>query len=90
MQLETLRVTWKMVTRAGYGRTKKTYCRYVAENSNHKHKLRTVHGTKLFDILEKTVVSHKPLSSNRFGQLVFIDAAYLKGKLIFITNFRTF
>jgi hypothetical protein len=79
-----------MVTRAGYGRTKKTYCRYVAENSRHKHKLKTVEGTVLFDILEKTVVSHNPLSSNRFQNLVFIDAAYLKGKLIFITNFRTF
>jgi len=81
---ETLRVTWKFIRRVGYGRTPETYCSYLAENENHKHKLRTVEGTKLFDILAKTIVS----KTNRYDYMVFIDGMYHKDKLIYVTNFR--
>jgi len=84
MDRETLRVTWKFIRRVGYGRTPETYCTYVAENENHKHKLRTVEGTKLFEILEKTIVS----KTDRYEFKVFVDGMYYKNKLLFITNPR--
>jgi hypothetical protein len=85
MVQETLRVTWKLIRREGYGRTKQTYCTYIAENKNHKHKLKTLEGSKLFEILEKTIVS----DNDRYSSLsVFIDAYYVKKRLIYITNFR--
>jgi len=84
MDRETLRVTWKFIRRVGYGRTPETYCTYIAENENHKHKLRTVEGTKLFEILEKTIVS----KTDRYEFKVFVDGMYYKNKLLFITNPR--
>ncbi len=85
MVQETLRVTWKLIRRAGYGRTKQTYCTYIAENKKHKHKLKTLEDSKLFKILEKTIVSN----NDRYSSCsVFIDAYYVKNKLVYITNFR--
>lgn len=81
---ETLKVTWKLVRRAGYGRTKEGYCTYVAENKKHKHRLKTLEGSKLYKILEKTIVSE----NERYEKSVLIDAYYVRNKLVYITNFR--
>lgn len=77
-----------MIRRAGYGRTKHTYCNYVAENQNHKHKLKTVEGTTLFDILAKTVIQHNPDKNDRFDKIVFLDAVYHNNRLLYIKNPR--
>lgn len=84
MDKETLRITQKLIRRAGYGRTPKSYCTYVAENEKRKHKLKTVEGTKLYEILENTIVS----KNNRYDVRVFIDGMYHNDKLIFVTNPR--
>jgi hypothetical protein len=86
MEHETLQVTWKIIRRTGYvcSRTKETYCSYITENKNHKHKLKTVEGTKLFDILASTVVS----KLDKYEFKVYVDGVYHKGKLLYVTNFR--
>jgi len=84
MERETLNVTWKFIRRTGYKstRTPRTYCSYVIENKNHKHKLKTIEGTKLFDILSNTRIS-------KIGEYdVLVDGIYQSGKLIYVTNFR--
>jgi hypothetical protein len=81
---DTLKVTWKFIRRKGYGRTPATYCSYVAENERHKHKLKTLEGTKLFDLLQNTTISKKP----EYLWSVFVDATYYNNKLISITNPR--
>lgn len=85
MERETLRVTWKIIRRAGHGRTPESYCSYIAENGNRAHRLKTVEGTKLFEILEKTVVSP---NAERYAFKVLLDGMYYKNKLLFVTNFR--
>ncbi len=85
MERETLRVTWKIIRRAGYGRTPSTYCSYIAENEKHSHRLKTVEGTKLFDLLQKYVVSKYV---DRYDVKIYVDAVYHKGKLLYVTNFR--
>lgn len=85
MERETLRVTWKIIRRAGYGRTPSTYCSYIAENEKHSHRLKTVEGTKLFEFLQKYVVSRH---IDRYDVKVYIDGMYHKGKLVYVTNFR--
>jgi len=86
MEREALQVTWKIIRRAGYAcsRTKETYCSYIAENKNRKHKLKTVEGTKLFDILASTVVS----KLDKYEFKVYVDGVYHKGELLYVTNFR--
>lgn len=86
MERETLRVTWKFVRRSGYPstRTPETYCTYIAENKNHKHRLKTIKGTKLFDILSSTTVS----KGNEYEHEVLVDGIYKNGKLIYVSNFR--
>ena len=85
MECETLRVTWKIIRRAGHGRTPETYCSYIAENENRAHRLKTVEGTRLFNILDSTVVSP---NAERYAFKVLIDGMYHHNKLIYITNFR--
>lgn len=84
MERETLRVTWKIIRRAGYGRTPSTYCRYIAENEKHSHKLKTVEGTELFELLQQHVVS-----KHEYGAIkIYIDGVYRNGELQYVTNFR--
>jgi hypothetical protein len=85
MKTETLRVTWKIIRRAGYGKTKKTYCKYIAENTNHKHELRAEENTELFKLLSSTVVSS---NSERYSKLLFVDAEYYGNALVKIKNPR--
>jgi len=87
MERETLRVTWKFIRRSGYKstRTPETYCSYIAENKNHKHKLKTIEGTKLFDILSTTTISK---SNDHYEYEILIDGMYRDGKLLYVTNFR--
>ena len=84
MERETLKVTWKIIRRAGHGRTKHTYCSYIAENEKHQHRLKTVEGTRLFEMLEKTVAS----KSDRYETKVYLDGMYHNGDLVYVTNFR--
>lgn len=86
--IESLQVTWKLIRRAGYGKTKHTYCSYVIENEKHRHKLKTVEGTKLFDLLEKTVITHNPKTKDRFSDKIFVDAVYRNDELLYIKNPR--
>lgn len=72
MKKETLRVTWKIVRRKGHGRTPQSYCNYIIENKNHKHKLKVREGSKLFDILDNTVI-FKREGTNEF---VLVDVLY--------------
>lgn len=83
MTRETLGVTWKIIRKASQGRNINTYCSYVAENENRKHKLRTIEGTKLFFLLENNVIS-----SNHSVTKLYLDGIYRDDKLIYITNFR--
>lgn len=88
---ECLKITWKFIRRADIdrgGRTPETYCSYVAENKNHKHKLKTIEGTKLFDLLQNTVVSHNNLKLDRFDNIIYIDGVYFKNNLLCILNPR--
>lgn len=84
MKLEILQVTWKFIRRKGYGRTPETYCSYIVENKNHKHKLKTVEGTKLFELLQKNTVS----ANEKYENKIVVDGMYQKGKLIYVTNPR--
>lgn len=84
MRRETLKVTWKIIRRKGYGRTPETYCSYIAENENHKHRLRTSGGSKLFEMLQRTVIS-----TGRADNDVLVDGMYRDDELQFVTNFRT-
>ncbi|MFA5366346.1 MAG: hypothetical protein WC333_00285 [Dehalococcoidia bacterium] len=88
MKTLPLKVTWKMIRRAGYGRTKETYCTYIAENGKYKHKLRTEEGTKLFEILATTVISHNPKKILRFSSDVYVDGVYKDGNLMCVKNPR--
>jgi hypothetical protein len=83
MTLEVLKITWKIIRKAGH-RTPDTYCSYIAENENHKHKLKTVEDTKLFELLKNTTIS----ANNEYEKTVVIDGMYYKNKLIYITNPR--
>lgn len=86
MERETLRVTWKFIRRSGYEstRTPETYCSYIIENKKHKHRLKTIEGTKLFNILRNTTVS----KVGNYEHDVLVDGLYRDGKLICVTNFR--
>ncbi|HOG38301.1 MAG TPA: hypothetical protein PLD95_02400 [bacterium] len=86
MRREMLQVTWKIIRRKGNGRTPETYCTYIAENEKYKHKLKTIEGTKLFDLLSTHKISKRP----EFEKKVMIDGMYRGDKLIFITNPRIF
>jgi hypothetical protein len=88
MKTLPLKVTWKMIRRAGYGRTKETYCTYIAENGKYRHKLRTEEGTKLFEILAATVISHNPKKVLRFSSDVYVDGVYKGGNLLYVKNPR--
>lgn len=83
MIIEPLRITWKIIRRAGYGKTKHTYCTYIAENHKHKHRLKTVEGTKLFEMLEHTVICHNPDKMDRFNDVVYVDGVYRNGVLLY-------
>ena len=83
---EVLTVTWKFIRNVGY-RTPEAYCTYIAENENHKHKLKTVEGTKLFEILKNSRLNRK-LTNESSKNIVIIDGMYYKNKLIYITNPR--
>jgi len=74
MRRETLRVTWKFIRRSGYKstRTPFTYCSYIIENENHKHKLKTIEGTKLFNILKETSVSKRIIMNMKCLLMVYI------------------
>ena len=92
MKTETLKVTWKIIRKAngktGRGNTPETYCSYIAENLKHNHNLKTVEGTKLFELLQKTVISHNKLNSDRFTASVVLDGIYHNDKLICVKNPR--
>jgi hypothetical protein len=83
MTLEVLKITWKIIRKAGH-RIPDTYCSYIAENENHKHKLKTVEDTKLFELLKNTTIS----ANEEYEKTVVIDGMYHKNKLIYITNPR--
>ena len=83
MTTEILTVTWKFIRNVGH-RTPEAYCSYIAKNENHKHKLKTIEGTKLFEILKTTTVS----INEKYEKKVVIDGMYHKNKLIYITNPR--
>jgi len=85
MKKEKLRVTWKIKRKKGHGRNINSYCSYIVENENHKHKLKTKKGTKLFNILSNTIIYKKSGTKNE----VFVDGIYdNNGNLLFVLNFR--
>ncbi len=81
---ETLQITWKIIRRSGYKhtRTPRTYCSYIAENKNHKHRLRVFEGTELFDILKNTVISKLP----QYMYSVYVDGIYYNNNLLRVEN----
>jgi hypothetical protein len=85
-KVETLRVVWKIIRRTGYPstRTAETYCDYIVENNNHKHRLKTYERTELFKLLQSTRIS----KDNKFIGSLLVDGIYINGKLISITNPR--
>jgi len=85
METDTLVITWKRVIRKGYGRTPKTYCVFIAQNEEHRHRRRVEEGTELFDILNKTIVSPY---FDRYGKRVLIDGVYYNNSLLKIINPR--
>ena len=85
MNTETLRVTWKYIRWAGQGRTPQSYCTYVVENNNKKHKLKTVEGTKLFELLKNTRIYK---DANQAEHELYVDGVYENGKFLYVTNFR--
>lgn len=84
MNRETLRVTWKIIRKAGQGRNINTYCSYIVQNENRKHRLKTNEGTKLFDILSNTTILKNGGDKN-----VFVDGIYHKDNLKCVVNPRT-
>ena len=83
--IEPLKVTWKIVRRPySYTRTPKAYCTYIAENENHKHRLRAEKGTELFNMLSTTVVSKDP----RYFYSIYVDGVYYNNNLVRVTNPR--
>lgn len=82
MKRETLKVVWKFVRKKGYGRTPETYCSYIVENKNNKHRLRTNLGTKLFELLNDIYISKKGTAE------IQMDGIYMKDKLMYVCNFR--
>jgi len=86
--VEPLKITWKLIRKAGYGKTKHTYCTYIAENEKYKHRLKTIEGTKLFEFLQNTVIPHNPEKINRLNKMILIDGLYKNGKLQYIKNPR--
>jgi hypothetical protein len=57
MKIEKLKVVWKIIRKKGQGKVNKTYCTYIVQNENKKHTLRTYKGTKLFRLLNNTLIS---------------------------------
>ncbi len=88
MQIIPLKITWKLIRRAGYGRTKDTYCTYIAEDKDHKHRLKTIEGTKLFDLLQSIKIGRDKDHPERFEKSVFVDGVYYNNKLLCIKNPR--
>lgn len=84
MKIETLRVTWKYIRWAGQGRTPKTYCHYVIENDNHKHKLKVFEKSALFKLLHETRIYKDPNQ----GYQLLVDGIYKDGRLLYIQNHR--
>lgn len=82
MKRETLKVTWKIVRRKGYGRTPETYCSYIVENKNRKHRLRTNIGTGLFELLNNTHISESGTAE------IQMDGMYIGDKLMYVCDFR--
>ena len=85
-KVETLKVVRKFIRRKGYPstRTPETYCDYIVENENHKHRLRTYERTDLFKLLQSTRIS----KDDKFMWSLIVDGTYVKGKLISISNPR--
>ena len=83
MTPEVLKITWKAMRKVGH-RTPDAYCSYISENENHKHKLKTVEDTKLFELLKNTTIS----ANEEYEKTVVVDGMYYKNKLIYITNPR--
>jgi len=81
-KIETLKVTWKIIRRKGYGRTPMTYCTYVVENEKHKHRMRTYEGSELFKLLETTTISKNP----KYSHSVYVDGTFCGDKLISVSN----
>jgi len=85
MKKEKLRIIWKIIRRKGHGRTPESYCNYIAENENHKHRLKTRDESKLFEILDNTVIYERDGTNHE----VFIDGIYDdNNNLLYVTNFR--
>jgi hypothetical protein len=85
MKQEILRITWKYIRWAGQGRTPTSYCTYIAENDNHKHRLKTKEGTKLFELLKETrIFKNRDQSEHE----LLVDGVYDGKKLLYVTNFR--
>lgn len=83
---ETLRVTWKIIRRPyKCCRTPKTYCSYIIENENHKHKKSVYEDSELFKLLATTRV-HKNL--DEVDESIYVDCTYVDDKLMSISNPR--
>lgn len=83
MKIETLKVTKKIIRKAGYGRLKKTYFEYIIENNKHKYKLKTKEGTKLFNMLNEN-----PIYKNTNNSEIIMDGVFKKNKFLYVKNFR--
>ena len=85
-KVETLKVIWKFIRRKGYPstRTPETYCDYIVENENHKHRLKTYERTELFKLLQSTRIS----KDDSFMWSLFVDGVYNGDKLTSIINPR--
>jgi len=79
---ENLKVTWKIIRRKGYGRTPTTYCTYIVENNEHKHRMRTYEGSELFKLLSNTIISKHP----KYQSSVYVTGTYMNGKLVSVTD----
>jgi hypothetical protein len=83
--IETLRVTWKYIRWAGQGRTPVSYCTYIIENKKHRHKLKALDGSKLFDLLKITRIYK---NQNQCDYELLVDVRYNNNRLTYITNPR--
>ena len=86
MKVETLRVVWKYIRWKGQGRTPMSYCSYIIQNKNHKHRLKVREGSPMFEILKETRI-YKDKDKCEYELLV--DGIYDKNnKLLYTTNYR--
>ena len=85
LKTETLVVTWKIIRRPYQcSRTPKTYCTYIIENENHKHKKRAYDDSELFKLLASTRI----FKDSDYSEKIYVDCTYADDKLISVANPR--